>query len=310
MPKKPRSTSKAKGRAKGSTNTTEDGEDFNSLIETTAYEQTPVIEKDAIDAQSMTIEADPGIPSSVPVESLPEDDGNGETQYQVMSKKARTVSNLTEEEQEEVALFLERNDFLYNKRRTDHTSVSRKNKAWEDLAKEMGKEVKALITFFESIRTQIGKLRRKKSGQAAVELTERQHWIWTRFQFLMPHIGQVTQRTVQTFRSDISTNQSDTHLDESHFTVITTTPNNIARKSPSAISSNRSSNVTSVHHLDEELQTCKDRQEKLLQILQAPTKYEVPHPERLKFAEYLGHAFQNLPNSIYRDLQKSIFDHL
>lgn len=66
--------------------------------------------------------------------------------------------------------------------------------------------------------------------------------------------------------------------------------------------------VIGAETLNQELHACKDRQEKLLQILQAPTVPEVPHPERLKFAEYLGHAFQKLPQSIYHDLQKATFD--
>ena len=60
--------------------------------------------------------------------------------------------------------------------------------------------------------------------------------------------------------------------------------------------------------LEQKLHTCKDRQEKLLQILQAHAVPEVPFPERLKFAAYLGHAFQNLPQSIYHDLQKAMLD--
>ncbi|KAH3848588.1 hypothetical protein DPMN_090967 [Dreissena polymorpha] len=60
--------------------------------------------------------------------------------------------------------------------------------------------------------------------------------------------------------------------------------------------------------LDKELQSSKVRQEKLLQLLQTPAVPQVPHPERLKFAEYLGHAFQNLPIFIYRDVQKSMFE--
>lgn len=96
------------------------------------------------------------------------------------------MTNLTEKEQENVALLLERNDFIYNKRRIDHVFASKKNKAWVDLAREMEKKVKVLTTFLES--TQIEKLRRKKSRQVVVEMTDHQQWIWAIFQFLLPHI--------------------------------------------------------------------------------------------------------------------------
>ena len=96
---------------------------------------------------------------------------------QAKSKRVRVMSNLTGDEQEDVALFLERSDFIYNKRRADHSCASKRNKAWEYLAREMEKDVKSLMTYFESIRTQLGNLRKKKSGQAAVEMTERQERI-------------------------------------------------------------------------------------------------------------------------------------
>ena len=108
---------------------------------------------------------------SVATESVAGDVGDDElaASSQSKSQKARILSNLTEQQQEDVALFLEMNDFIYHKRRTDHVFASKKNKAWEDLAREM-EEVKVLTTSFESIHTQIGKLRRKKSGQAAVDM--------------------------------------------------------------------------------------------------------------------------------------------
>ena len=76
---------------------------------------------------------------------------------QSKSKKARILSNHTEKEHEDVALFVEWNDFIYNKRRTDHVFASKKTQTRDDLAGEM---VKILTTFFESFRTQIGKLKR------------------------------------------------------------------------------------------------------------------------------------------------------
>ena len=144
-------------------------------------EESPPSEPTPPAAGDPTVEEDEIVPEMEQAETA-EDDTS-----QPKSKKSRILSNLDDEEQETVALFLERNDYIYNKKRKDHTFVSKKNKAWEELAQEMGLEVKALMTFFESSRTQIGKLRKNTSGQAPIEMTDRQQWIWTRFQFLVPH---------------------------------------------------------------------------------------------------------------------------
>ena len=175
MPKK--AAAKCKGRGKTSKRTRKEGEEGSPLRVPTpppadepADEPAAEVEEDVGDLAADLVAAE-----SVATESVAGDVGDDElaASSQSKSKKARVLSNLTEKEQEDVALFLERNDFIYNKRRTDHIFASKKNKAWEDLDREMGKEVKALTIFFESIRTQMGKLRRKKSGQAAVEMTDR-----------------------------------------------------------------------------------------------------------------------------------------
>ncbi|XP_013389659.1 uncharacterized protein LOC106158283 [Lingula anatina] len=297
MPRKP--ARKGKERCKASKRIREDFTEGSPPREATpppADESAAEVEKDVADSAAQSVAAE-SVASDV--------DDELAASSQSKSKKARVLSNLTENEQEEVALFLERSDFIYNKRRADHTFVSKKNKVWNDLAQEMGKEVKALTTFFESIRTQMGKLRRKKSRQAAVDMTDRQQWIWTRFQFLVPHSGQVTNRTVQSFRSSATISQGEKSQEEEAQNPVTTSLSTTATGSLTVTEPNRGcrSRGMGPQILDQALHTCQDRQEKLLQILQAPSVPVAPHPERLKFAEYLGHAFQNLPQSIYRDVR-------
>ena len=177
------------------------------------------MEVDVADSVAESVAAE-----SVATESVAGDVGDDELAASSQSKKARVLSSLTYKEQENVALFLERNMTIYNKRQIDHTFASKKNKAWEDLALEMGKEMEALTTFYESIHRQIGKLRRKKSGQGTVELRGRQQRIWDRFQFLLPHIGQVTRRTVRSFRSgDTTIHGEDKPHEEEPQSPVTTT---------------------------------------------------------------------------------------
>jgi len=73
---------------------------------------------------------------SVATESMARDVGDDELAASSQSKSKK-----------DVAIFLERNDFIYNKRRPDHVIASKKNKACENLAREMEKEVKILTTF-------------------------------------------------------------------------------------------------------------------------------------------------------------------
>ena len=81
-----------------------------------AEEPAPEVEEDVPDSAA----------ESVAAESVAGDFGDDElaASSQSKSKKVRVLSSLTEKGQEDVALFLERNDFIYNMRRTDHTLAS------------------------------------------------------------------------------------------------------------------------------------------------------------------------------------------
>ena len=59
----------------------------------------------------------------------------------------------------------------------------------------MDKEVVTLKTWYTSLRTRYGRLRKKVSGSGDPEMTERDEWIVRTFGFLRPHIYEVQKRT-------------------------------------------------------------------------------------------------------------------
>ena len=70
---------------------------------------------------------------------------------------------------------------------------------WEKQAKKIGRSVADLKTWYKSLRTIFGRLKRimEKSGAGRVnqdEWTERQRWLWSEFQFLSPFIHTTVSR--------------------------------------------------------------------------------------------------------------------
>lgn len=53
-----------------------------------------------------------------------------------------------------------------------------------------------LSTWYKSIRSRYGRILKKKSGDGAGELTERDLWIKAKFEFLKVHIYDVPKRTL------------------------------------------------------------------------------------------------------------------
>ena len=62
---------------------------------------------------------------------------------------------------------------------------------WEGKAKELGVDVDVLRTWYKSLRTRLGKLTQKQSGEGHAERTDRDKWILERLDFLVKHIHRV-----------------------------------------------------------------------------------------------------------------------
>ena len=84
--------------------------------------------------------------------------------------------------------WLKEHPVLYNKKLKDFRDKNKKRGLWLDQAEKMGKSVKIIQTWYDSIRTRYSRIRKdsKASGSGLPDLTERQHWIYDNFNFLQP----------------------------------------------------------------------------------------------------------------------------
>ena len=107
---------------------------------------------------------------------------------QAPKKRAKVAAlNLAPEQQEELADWLKENDFIFVKDRSQYKDTAVKKRLWEE-AKTFGVDSRVLITWYESVRTKIGKLLDAKSSSATKELSDRDQYLKDNFGFLgQPH---------------------------------------------------------------------------------------------------------------------------
>nr|XP_054768855.1 uncharacterized protein LOC129276502 [Lytechinus pictus] len=110
-------------------------------------------------------------------------------------KKTKIFSSLSNAEEESMVKWIRETDCLYNKKRMDYRDHARKDVLWAAKAKELGKKANILQVWYKSIRTRYVKLSRKKSRCGVADLTDRDHWIMMKFNFLAKHIGKVRHKT-------------------------------------------------------------------------------------------------------------------
>ena len=82
-----------------------------------------------------------------------------------------------------------------NKKIKGYKETQKKEYLWREQANLLGKDVDIIKTWYSSIRTRYGWLKKTRSGAPDEELTERDSWILHEFGFLQPHIIEVRKRT-------------------------------------------------------------------------------------------------------------------
>lgn len=92
--------------------------------------------------------------------------------------------NMSIAEEEVMLEFIRDNPVLWNVKMTDYRRKDKKDKIWEDQANLMAKTADALKVWFRSLRDTHTRLDKKKSGDGAPELTEREEWVISNFTFL------------------------------------------------------------------------------------------------------------------------------
>ena len=84
-----------------------------------------------------------------------------------------------------------------NKKLATYKVTSRKERLWSEKAEDLGKPKEMLRTWYSSLRSRYGRLKKKadgKSGDALPEFTEREEGIMKAFKFLNPDIYEVHKK--------------------------------------------------------------------------------------------------------------------
>lgn len=90
-------------------------------------------------------------------------------------------------QEEELVQFFQDHPSFYDQSHPDFKNRAKKERLLEKAAEEMKVTSLQVLTWFKSMRTIYGKLKRKKSGQGAKVLTMRQKWTLNNFAFLEGH---------------------------------------------------------------------------------------------------------------------------
>jgi len=85
-------------------------------------------------------------------------------------KRSKTTTSFTEADKEEIIEFLMRNEVLYSKRLAGFKDVSKKEDLWAAQAAKMNTTVSELRIWYTSMRTMLGRLKKRKCRKCEITL--------------------------------------------------------------------------------------------------------------------------------------------
>ena len=134
------------------------------------------------------------------IEEQPSSDGGAAAGGHKKRKRVTKMTVLDEAVERDLGDWLANEaSFIYDKKDPRHTNKDMVSVTWASKAQSLtpALTMEELKKWWDSIRTRFGKLSAGgKSGQGAIQLTDREKWILNTFSFLRPHI--VRQRKTRT----------------------------------------------------------------------------------------------------------------
>ncbi|XP_024859656.1 uncharacterized protein LOC108230484 [Kryptolebias marmoratus] len=252
-----------------------------------------------------------------------EDSDNDHESTPKRQRKEKVTAMLTEEEEQSMVEWLVGNPILYNRKLKNYKRTTRKEALWREKAEEIGKDVLILKTWYTSLRTRYGRLKKLCSKHESPELTERDFWILGCFEFLRPHIIEVQRRRMKKEKvgvNDIPPIEEDLDHDAD---TLTTHPESVKPQPVSPLSSVSSTKPATAGAAcgrgvaadedDEALLTSLcERPQQFLTMQQQQQLHDQLRPEdereRDAFAEWLRSAMRNFEHSVWRRCQRELTD--
>lgn len=155
-------------------------------------EQTPAPSTDNVttprmtDSSSTSLEVSESASVLVTEPADTESDTSTSTQPSENKKKRakKGAYSLDIEHEKSMLEFLQENPLLWDIKLTDFRRTDKKNRLWEEQASRLDKTPDFLKGWFRSLRDTFTRTDKRKSGDGAKELTEREQWIKDNFSFL------------------------------------------------------------------------------------------------------------------------------
>ena len=186
MPRKPR----GKGREKSAVASSETQDLNNRAAENPEtgknHDEPSTVKAGALSSTETPQPNEPSIESQCNVD---------ENRNVLQQKRRKMQTDLTEDQEQVMVEWLSAHPILYNKKLKGYKETQKKEYLWREQANLLGKDVDIIKTWYSSIRTRYGWLKKTRSGAPDEELTERDSWILHEFSFLQPHIIEIRKRT-------------------------------------------------------------------------------------------------------------------
>ena len=125
------------------------------------------------------------------------------------AKKARVCATFTDSQEVSIVEFVKHHPELYDKEHPGFHDRTRRETLWAEIAAELKLQPFDVTRWFESQQTRYGKLSQLQSGQAPMEISKRQSWVYQQMGFLKTHIRRKGANRSSGFEASPNTSRQD-----------------------------------------------------------------------------------------------------
>ncbi|XP_019639615.1 PREDICTED: uncharacterized protein LOC109481473 [Branchiostoma belcheri] len=242
-------------------------------------------------------------------ESSASDKSETEEMKTTLVEQQTTQKGVTEEQDEQIASFIESHPAFYDITTADYKNKVKKESWLKDVSSTIGLTPKQVMTRFQTMRTDYFKLKRKvagKSGQGQTKLTPLQDFKLRRYAFLDAHYrGKVASRELGSVPQVVvsSGDDDDVEFIPDH-TTGTTSDRNVHGGCVTPPKKKKKKDMTEVLV---ELLTDSQKELRQSQVTLAQAAGTSGEDERVCWAQWLASLQKDIPSEKWRAYQKDTF---
>lgn len=224
---------------------------------------------------------------------------------EAVSKKKKGKNKplqLTDEQEADLAEWVMQHQFLFDRSSGEWLNFEKKDRLWQIKAAEYQVDWKALVTFYQSMRSRVGKLTDVKSGDGAPKRSPRDKWILQIWGYMESTINRIEREPAVSLKKSKTKKKTLPPIEDTYCDI---SENEEDDEEEQTRKKKKSSHETTTEEL---LLQRSNQNEALLTRLETIIDKSQRKTPRAAWAQWMGSQMEDIHESIWEEFTDTTYD--